>query len=544
MHTAVRVELARALCPSPATVAAVTRRLVPEVLLALLALACAVPLFVVEHPPIQDLPQHLAAMRVLVDYGSPGLRFQEFFEVDLLRTQYLAYYGVVRVLGTVLPVELANRLVLAAAIVGTPYAMRALLRALGRDERLCVLTLPLTWNAHLILGFLNFISAIPLALFGLALAARLRQEFTPRRAVGLAVVSTLTFYTHVVPFAFLGLGAALMLVGDGLRETLRRWLALVPAGLAALLWTRVSPAGQATLSATAMGGDEAEAGPQPHFAAPADALREAPMWLTDVLHGDADIQVLIAYMVLLLLFLAAGAGRDQEDTTPEGRRRGRMLRVVGLLSPLAVLAYFVAPTSYDWIWPINARFPLLALIFAIPLLPRARGVGGALLLAVAALLTLRSAQTVTDAFVAFETEEVGALDEAIAAIPEGSRTAGLIWDRGSRHVGFSPFIHSVAWVQARRGGAVMFTFDDFPQSPVVFREDNRPPRVGPRWEWMPERVDPETDLAFYHYVLTRGGPGRIARGRAFEEIFHDGPWRVYRRRYLEPGLPVPSEAPP
>lgn len=521
-----------------------TRRLVPEVLLALLALACAVPLFVVEHPPIQDLPQHLAAMRVLVDYGAPGLRFQEFFEVDLLRTQYLAYYGVVRVLGTVLPVELANRLVLASAIVGTPYAMRALLRALGRDERLCVLTLPLTWNAHLILGFLNFISAIPLALFGLALAARLRQEFTLRRAVGLAVVSTLTFYTHVVPFAFLGLGAALMLVGDGPRETLRRWLALVPAGLAALLWTRVSPAGQATLSATAMGGNGAEAGPQPHFAAPGDALREAPMWLTDVLHGDADIQVLIAYMVLLLLFLAAGAGRDQEDTTPEGRRRGRMLRVVGLLSPLAVLAYFVAPTSYDWIWPINARFPLLALIFAIPLLPRARGVGGGLLLAVAALLTLRSAQMVTEAFVAFETEEVGALDEAIAAIPEGSRTAGLIWDRGSRHVGFSPFIHSVAWVQARRGGAVMFTFDDFPQSPVVFREDNRPPRVGPRWEWMPERVDPETDLEFYHYVLTRGGPGRIARGRAFEEIFHDGPWRVYRRRYLDPGIPVPSEAPP
>ena len=93
----------------------------------------------------------------------------------------------------------------------------------------------LTWNAHLILGFLNFISAIPLALFGLALAARLRQEFTPRRAVGLAVVSTLTFYTHVVPFAFLGLGAALMLVGDGPRETLRRWLAQEGTSYRALL---------------------------------------------------------------------------------------------------------------------------------------------------------------------------------------------------------------------------------------------------------------------------------------------------------------------
>jgi hypothetical protein len=379
---------------------------------------------------------------------------------------------------------------------------------------------------------------------GLALAARLRQDFTLRRAVGLAVVSTLTFYTHVVPFAFLGLGAALMLVGDGPRETLRRWLALVPAGLAALLWTRVSPAGQATLSATAMGGDGAAAGPQPHFAAPADALREAPMWLTDVLHGDADIQVLIAYMVLLLLFLAAGAGRDQEDTTPEGRRRGRMLRVVGLLSPLAVLAYFVAPTSYDWIWPINARFPLLALIFAIPLLPRARGVGGGLLLSVAALLTLRSAQTVTEAFVAFETEEVGALDEAIAAIPEGSRTAGLIWDRGFAPRGLLA-VHPQRGVGAgaarRRGHVHLQRLSAEPggvprgQPPTAggtaLGVDARARGPGDRPRLLPLRAD-----------ARRTGPHR--RGRAFEEIFHDGPWRVYRRRYLDPGIPVPSEAPP
>ena len=171
----------------------------------------------------------------------------------------------------------------------------------------------------------------------------------------------------------------------------------------------------------------------------------------------------------------------------------------------------------------------------------ARGAAGVLLVGFAGLLTLGSAQAVTEAFVAFETEEVGALDEAIAVIPEGSRTVGLIFDRGSRHVAFSPFIHSVAWVQARRGGAVMFTFDDFPQSPVVFREDNRPPRVGPRWEWMPERVDVERDLAFYHYVLTRGGPGRIARTGPFSEIFHEGPWRVFRRRYLEEGEPDLNE---
>ena len=37
-----------------------------------------------------------------------------------------------------------------------------------------------------------------------------------------------------------------------------------------------------------------------------------------------------------------------------------------------------------------------------------------------------------------------------------------------------------ALYQAKKGGAVMFTFADFPQSPFRFREDNRPPRVPPR----------------------------------------------------------------
>jgi hypothetical protein len=254
------------------------------------------------------------------------------------------------------------------------------------------------------------------------------------------------------------------------------------------------------------------------------------MWLTDVLHGDADLKRLVAWVLLVLVLFAAGAGLDHVDTSPLGRRRVRLLRIAGLLAPLAALLYFVAPASYDWIWPIHARFPILALLFTIPLLPRARGAIGHLALAGAMLLSALSSSAVADAFVAFEEQEVGALDDAIATIPLGSRTAGLIWDRGSRHVAFSPFIHSVAWVQARRGGAVMFTFDDFPQSPVIFREDARPPRVPPRWEWTPERVQPDTDLAFYDHVLTRGGPGRMASSAAFEEIFHDGPWRVYRRR--------------
>src|SRR6185312_7339256 len=94
---------------------------------------------------------------------------------------------------------------------------------------------------------------------------------------------------------------------------------------------------------------------------------------------------------------------------------------LALLCPLAALAYFVAPTGYDWIWPISARFPLLALLFACLLVPAQRGVRGQLVLSAAALIALLGFAEVGCAFAEFEREEVGDLEGALAKIPPAER---------------------------------------------------------------------------------------------------------------------------
>jgi hypothetical protein len=210
---------------------------------------------------------------------------------------------------------------------------------------------------------------------------------------------------------------------------------------------------------------------------------------------------------------------------------GSFTRRVAWLAPLAGVLYFVTPASYDWIWPISARFPLLALVLLVPALPRLAGTRALVVFAGVALVAVLSFRDVSRAFVAFERDEVGELDDAIAAIPPGKRVAGLIWDRWSTNVKFAPFLHAVAYYQAERGGAVMFTFADFPQSPFRFRENDRPPRVPPRWEWTPERVDPRRDLAWYEYVLVRGDPRSVAHDPSLYEPAFRGPhWSVWRRR--------------
>jgi hypothetical protein len=146
------------------------------------------------------------------------------------------------------------------------------------------------------------------------------------------------------------------------------------------------------------------------------------------------------------------------------------------------------------------------------------------------LIAAASFHYVGDAFADFDRKEVGDFDRALAAIPRGQKVVGLIHKRRSRHVAFSPFIHFVAYYQARRGGAVMFTFADFPQSPFRFRDDDRPPRVPARWEWTPRRVQP-SQLDWYDYALVRGRPGRIARrGSGFAPVYRGKRWSVFQRQ--------------
>ena len=499
-----------------------------------LAAACVFPLLYVRYPPIQDLPQHLAAVRVLHDFRDPGLGFAAFYELDLWRTQYLAYYLAAHLLSYVVGVEPACKLLIAASLIATPYAARSLLQALGKDGRLALLTLPLAYNAHLVLGFLNFIAAIPLSLYAVALAVRQRRQHTLARAVGLAILAIVCFYTHVVPFALLVLGVGLVALGRDLRSTGRALLPLVPSALAALLWLRHSPAGNATLDAARGDAD----GPTPYHQPYAIALQETPRWLTDVLRDGTGRDLLLGWTLLIgLLLLLAAVGlalrwkrAEPPPAMPDLLARS-LARRLALLPPLCAALYFLLPSSYDWIWPINARFPLLALIFMIIVLPGPRGPLRLGLLSAVSLVAALSFAEIATAFRKFEREEVGELEQALAAIPPGQKVAGLVWQRSSRYVKFSPFIHAVAWYQAKKGGAVMFTFADFPQSPFKFRSSNRPPRVPARWEWEPARVDPLRELEWFDYVLTRGDPGRIAQHTYIYEPVFQGPlWAVWKRR--------------
>ena len=135
------------------------------VLLLVAAIMAALPAVVVKYPPIQDLPFHTAATRVIHDYSNPAFGFEEHFVTTLGSTQYVFYYLCTSFLSYFVGVSKANIAMLIFYLSGTVFGLRSLVVALGKDERLALLVLPILVNMMFMFGLLPFLIGIPILFF-------------------------------------------------------------------------------------------------------------------------------------------------------------------------------------------------------------------------------------------------------------------------------------------------------------------------------------------------------------------------------------------
>ena len=200
--------------------------------LALLCLILLAPLALVDMPPLLDYPNHLARAVVLAAGTSD----------PILSRMYAAHWAVIPNLGTdlvlppllhLLPVHLAGRIVVGISILlpvaGTVAYSRAVFGVYSPWPLASGLV---AYNATLLLGFLNFVAAIGIALL-LAAGWIAWRERHPARTVALATVGAVAlFFCHLMGLLFF-----FMLVAGHEFEQLRlrrtHWAAIL-ARLAAL----------------------------------------------------------------------------------------------------------------------------------------------------------------------------------------------------------------------------------------------------------------------------------------------------------------------
>src|SRR4051794_2055177 len=212
-------------------------RLTLLVALVLFALA-AWPLLLVDLPPFQDLPNHVATAHIIAHPDLfPQFAFNGLFKSNALLTLWLYVFGHYGLFG-------ATRAFIAIVLAANALALPLFVRHfLGRRGLLVapLFAWPLVHSFSVAMGFLNFAFAFALSLILLTVLDRQRERPTVARGFGVAALAGVIWYAHLFPLAIVG---ALVALHAATRST---WRARIAAALALLV--PLAPAAVLSLAA-------------------------------------------------------------------------------------------------------------------------------------------------------------------------------------------------------------------------------------------------------------------------------------------------------
>jgi hypothetical protein len=176
------------------------------VLFAALALVASIPVITHPLPPLSDYVNHLARMHVIASIGQdPDLT--RFYEIDWQIIPNLMMDLVVPRLTAFMTVYHAGQLFTVATFVLIASGTLALNRALfGSWSVLPLISFPLLYNHVFLVGVMNYVFGIGLALWGMAVWILLRERFWAIRLAVSALFVLALFFCHLFDVGVYGLG--------------------------------------------------------------------------------------------------------------------------------------------------------------------------------------------------------------------------------------------------------------------------------------------------------------------------------------------------
>ncbi|MEJ2082498.1 MAG: hypothetical protein P8Y94_10085 [Acidobacteriota bacterium] len=162
--------------------------------------------------PLTDLPEHVLAAKVLVDYEDPGTCYSSFYTVETPWKPYSAtFFWSARLLAPVVTPLHAAKLYLSLSLVLTIVGIGFWLKAVapGQMVQLIPATM-LLYSSFFFVGMLNTLFAVPFFFFALWSCHEILKKgpTSPFYDVGLAVCLLLIYFSHITVF-----GAAILVLG-------------------------------------------------------------------------------------------------------------------------------------------------------------------------------------------------------------------------------------------------------------------------------------------------------------------------------------------
>lgn len=524
------------------------------------------PLFATRLLPGLDLPFHIAAADLLSKVGNPASPYAPYYEGGLRLAPYAAHFVGLAVLGKVMGLLAAHKLIIALYVAGLPMATAGLLAACGRHRVPALLAFPLAYNLTLHYGFISFALSLPVVIWLCASMAKFSLcEGRGRlqvRWLTTAAVAFLLFLCHLQNYLY-GICAALVfavLVPATWRRRLFAVLALVPSFFALAYWHWSSPpvSGQARLTV-----ELAWRFLKRHrlddigkhtlvedlwsrvLLLPVHAMRA----FVDEVNVPACKVLCLLIGVYLLVGLFAGLrGRKLREAKTF---RGGALAVAGIIAFLGALtAYLALPHHLQEmeLMTFFPRFSVLVLLMLLLLVPagllRLRGLPAVLLPLPALVLGVLYGRQLYTHYRAYGAEVAGFVELA-EKVPPGARALGLVFDRRSAvmHVD-SAMVGVPDFYPALRpalGSMVPPAYCGLRHMPCRAK-GSRDFATNP---WAPTTFAPGKMLEIFDVIFARSIPpgADVFRGyhNMVELVGVSLPWAAFRRR---PGPLLPDPPPP
>lgn len=493
-------------------------------LLGLLALGtawCAWPFLHAVVLPCMDLPGHVALAAVLPHLGEKGHVLDATFTWGSFPAPNCLFYLLYHAAHFALEPRWAEKLVVGAYLVATPWALLAFARAFGRSGWVAVLGFAPLVQWTFFQGFIDFCLGTPVLLLGFALLQRCLVAPTRARRIGVLLYGGLVFFTHLLVFLPYCIGAVMMVGLAALheRQTVGKvrylhWIVEAARPLAlgavlAVLWltgARTPPTGGAVVRATLE-----------------QKLLELPGLTLFHLQGDADDAVALHWILAAIgvgLILRSWGRRSRPtplDAFP------------GWFFLLLVVVFLFVPLGVGPIGVFYQRTASLAVVFGIVLVAPARVEARSILqvLALATVVTVSLVSAASARAAAMQRLDVrmAGFWEVLEAAPDQSRLAYYLEDSMSdaEFVGWAAG-HLGSYHTAVNQGTTSFSFAARDGRIVVQRE------LGFDFERLTPPLSAHGEKLARYDVLFQLGQSRLEAQdpQRFTLIKRIGQWALYR----------------
>lgn len=340
----------------------------PTWLLGALIIAYLLPIWLFPYFPTQDGVSHVYNSQILTEYRNPDYEFRAYYEINGYPFPNWLSHFALAMLMFVFPPLIAEKVFLSLYVILFPLAMRYFLNAAhgykpenltkepGRHS-LVILSFTFIYNYLLLMGFYNFAVSVPLFFLTLGYWYRHRDALNVKRAVLLNLLIVITYFAHLISYAFSLFSIALLSVlhfyhtseqGEpayrfkrALRPVLLTELSVLPAALLLLVYLPTS---------------DLLAGEPPEFGLGRVGELLDNLLGLKVLIAFNEAQGLIAYAVVAILIFLAVWTLWENRKTPPMNARSAFLILFGVLFGL----YLILPNSIGPGGWVNDRLAILA----------------------------------------------------------------------------------------------------------------------------------------------------------------------------------------